>query len=49
MELTPQLIPVLDTEGNVIDLMLDTAFLDACREREDRYMERPTIQPSEEE
>jgi hypothetical protein len=39
-EVTPQLVPVLDENGIVIDLIADTAFLDACREREDRYNER---------
>ena len=33
------LVPVLDTEGKVVDLILDSTFLDACREREDRYNE----------
>jgi hypothetical protein len=40
MELTPQLVPVLDTEGKVVDLILDSTFLAACREREDRYNEK---------
>jgi hypothetical protein len=28
------------SNGIVIDLIADTSFLDACREREDRYNER---------
>jgi len=39
-KVTPQLVPVFDENGIVIDLIADTAFLEACREREDRYNER---------
>jgi len=36
---TPQLVPVYDTTGEIVDVVLDSTFLAACREREDRYNE----------